>query len=678
MRALNIEHLGLPLISKTPLRILRTDTTQKRRDMSYELYTTKHWMILPSFVHGILPTLMYNSNNHIALGTVEKKQPYLAIAGGSDYIRDAQVTEDGEVVPRYDGWGQNLLAGMKEPFVNVIPIDGPITRNGDACSYGSKDIRDWLMEAAANKYCRAHVLVVNTPGGSAWAKNDFQQAIDFAHANGQRVYMLIDGLCASAGMYLASFCDEVYVVNLKDQLGCVGVMASFFTLGDGEKVYTNETYHELYATKSINKNKEMRDIANDNDSTLLIEELDKLESEFRSDMQAAFPQATDDHLDGKVFDADEVMGILCDGQMLLGEVVARAFAVANGSEEPIERTANRNIGQPADVSDEDEDDNQPASDEGSAGNKQNVSPKNSTIMTNEKYQIVAEVLGVEELNVTEEGTFLNAPLLDTLAEKLTAMKAGAAAAQATEHQAEEQAQEGQQAEEGAQQEQHSEEGVQQEQASEEGQQQAQEEEAPAGEQSQEGQQNQEKQAAEEGQQEQQSEEGAQQEQQAEEHAPASEEAVQAATEDIDKIQETLHNAEQMIADKDKEIADLKESLDGQKNAAEQLQADIDQARKDIETANGTIAERDATIAARDKSIEEKDALIDQLKKQVSDLKAEVKELAGKPAPMTDAAAGIPQDNGTGEAPKQKKRITRDMSYEEIRAAKKAAAEEAKK
>ena len=148
--------------------------------MSYELYTTKHWMILPAFVHGILPTLMHNSNNHITLGVVEKKRPFLAVAGGSDYIRDAQVTEDGEVVPRYNWDGSSLLAQMREPFVNVIPIDGPITRNGDACSYGSKDIRDWMMEAAGNKYCRAHVLVINTPGGSAWAKNDFQQAIDFA------------------------------------------------------------------------------------------------------------------------------------------------------------------------------------------------------------------------------------------------------------------------------------------------------------------------------------------------------------------------------------------------------------------------------------------------------------------------------------------------------------------
>jgi hypothetical protein len=47
--------------------------------------------------------------------------------------------------------------------------------------------------------------------------------------------------------------------------------------------------------------------------------------------------------------------------------------------------------------------------------------------------------------------------------------------------------------------------------------------------------------------------------------------------------------------------------------------------------------------------------------------------------MTDEKSGIPADNGTGEAPKgYQKRITRDMSYEEIRAAKKKAREEAKK
>ena len=640
--------------------------------MNYELYTTKHWMVLPSFVHGILPALMYNSNNRVVLDLADKKQPYLVAAGSGEVFRDSQVTEDGEMVPRRDGWtGESLLAKMKEPFVNIIPIDGPITRNGDACSYGSKDIRDWMMEAAGNKYCRAHVLVVNTPGGSAWAKNDFQQAIDFAHECGHRVYLLIDGLCASAGMYLASFCDEVYVVNLKDQLGCVGVMSSFFTIKNGEKnQFDSETYHEYYATKSINKNKEYRDIAENDDATLLIADLDKLEDEFRKDMQAAFPNATDDHLDGKVFDASEVMGILCDGQMMLGDLVDRAFAVANGEEQPIARTAGRNIVLPKEEPEDEPDDEPAANATGTvagtavATDKNSISPKNSTTMTNKKYQKIAQLLGVDELVVTEEGTFLNAPLLDTLESKLDEMQKANDPAPAQEAQdpapkAEDPAPAAEDPAPAAD--------PEPEPAP------AQEDPAPAADPEPEP-----------------------------EPAPA-QEAVEGAKADIGKINETLHSAETMIAEKDKEIASLKESLADEKKklAAKQTTVDtltnesenldeelkeakatieenaktienlteqLDAAKAELETAKGGISEKNATIEANVKAIAELKEANDKLTKQVADLKAEVKELSEKPAPMVDAAAGVPAGNGTGEAPKlHEKKITREnMTYEHCR------------
>ena len=159
-------------------------------------------MIQQEFLHSILPTLQYNITNHASLGIDrEKKSPMAIGQQGQDFIREYQVTEDGNVLPVFDAWGEgDILGKMKEPFVNVMPVDGPITRNGGACSYGSRDIRDWMMKAADNKFCQGHVLHINTPGGSAWAKNDFQQGIDYAHARGQRVIAFIDGLCASAGM----------------------------------------------------------------------------------------------------------------------------------------------------------------------------------------------------------------------------------------------------------------------------------------------------------------------------------------------------------------------------------------------------------------------------------------------------------------------------------------------
>lgn len=394
---------------------------------TFEIFTNKEWMILPLFVHGILPTVMNNANNHTMLGIDrEKKNPMCINASGDDIFREYEVTDDGQVLPVYDGWnGIDYLRDLKQPFVNVIPIDGPITRNGGACSYGSKDIRDWMMKASDNPYCQCHVLVINTPGGSAWAKNDFQQAIDYAHSKGQRVIAFIDGLCASAGMYLASLCDEVYVMNLKDQLGCVGVMASFFTMKSGDKnEFTGETYREYYATKSINKNKEIRDIAEDDDATLLIEELDQLEAEFRADMKAAFPNAKDEHLDGKMFDAKDVMGILCDGQMMLGDVIARGFALADGTAQPIARTANRKIAKRQQTAGR----GTTAAKQTIVGNgasasvrmtaaqaKENVlSPTNNSINMKENYPAVFALLGVEEMQLSEEGTFFNKDLLATL------------------------------------------------------------------------------------------------------------------------------------------------------------------------------------------------------------------------------------------------------------------------
>ena len=380
---------------------------------TFEIFTNKEWMILPSFVHGILPTVMNNANNHTMLGIDrEKKSPMAIGQQGQDFIREYQVTQDGKTHGRY-GWRGDSLSELNEPFVNVMPIDGPITRNGGACSYGSMEIRDWMMEAANNPACQCHVLTVNTPGGSAWAKNDFQQGIDYAHSKGQRVIAFIDGLCASAGMYLASLCDEVYVMNPKDQLGCVGVMASFFTMKSGDKnEFTGETYREYYATKSINKNKEMRDIAEDDDATLLIEELDQLEAEFRADMKAAFPNAKDEHLDGKMFDAKDVMGILCDGQMMLGDVIARGFALADGTAQPIARTAGRKIAKRQQTAGRGTTAAKSASVRMQAGAaKENVLPTNNSINMKENYPAVFALLGVEEMQLSEEGTFFNKDLL---------------------------------------------------------------------------------------------------------------------------------------------------------------------------------------------------------------------------------------------------------------------------
>lgn len=398
----------------------------------YEILTEKKWMISPDFVHGIRKALEQNLNAHAVYERPAPTCGFVTVkaADGSIYYpEEYQISEDGKKVR-----GQWALEDENEqtfPFVSVLTVDGPITRNGGGCSYGSIDHRNMMINAANHPLCRGHIFIINTPGGSAWAKNDYEQAINYARSQGQPVIAFIDGMCASAGMYLASLCDERYYMHPKDEIGCIGVMASFYTQADGSKnQFTDETYHELYDPESFDKNREFRDIANDGDSEKLVKELAELGVEFRADIKKACPAAKDEHLHGKVFDAEEVKGILMDDQSDFFSCVKRCFDLYNGTAEPI-------IRKPSDDEDEtkgslNEPSDHPAHDpqlepdkDSSAKqeNHQHTNTKNFINMAN--YPKINAACGMQDgqqIEVKEDGAFMNAPLLDTLEAHLVAQE----------------------------------------------------------------------------------------------------------------------------------------------------------------------------------------------------------------------------------------------------------------
>jgi protease-4 len=266
-------------------------------------------------------------------------------------------------------------------FVAVLPVCGPITRNGDACSYGSIDFRDMMIQTSNHEECKGIIVYINSGGGSANAIPDYKYAIDYAHKQGKKVVALVDGDCYSAAMYLAVLCDEIYYVNVKDGFGSIGVYGGFYTMKSGEKnAYTNETWNEVYATQSYNKNEWYRK-ATDGDYSLLQSDLDALCEEFMSDVKAARPNVTDEHLHGATFDAKEVEGILNDGPSTLDELVNRFLADSD------------------------------------AKPKNDVTATNTNTNINmENYPLICSACGLQagEIAVTEEGAYMNASLLDSL------------------------------------------------------------------------------------------------------------------------------------------------------------------------------------------------------------------------------------------------------------------------
>ena len=393
----------------------------------YEIITEKKWMISPDFVHGIRKALEQNLNAHTLYERPAPTCGFVTVKaadGSIFYPEEYQISEDGKQVRGQ--WALDDEEAQNFPFVSVLTVDGPITRNGGGCSYGSIDHRNMMIRAANHPLCRGHIFIINTPGGSAWAKNDYEQAINYARSLGQPVIAFIDGMCASAGVYLASFCDERYYMHPKDEIGCIGVMASFYTQADGSKnQFTDETYHELYDPESFDKNREFRDVANDGDSEKLVKELAELGVEFRADIKKACPNAKDEHLHGKVFNAEDVKGILMDDQSDFLSCVKRCFDLYNGVAQPIRRESSdedetkNSLNEP---SDHPAHDPQLEPDKASSAKQETSNHKNKIDMAN--YPLINAACGMKEgeIEVKEEGAFMNAPLLDTLEASLKANK----------------------------------------------------------------------------------------------------------------------------------------------------------------------------------------------------------------------------------------------------------------
>lgn len=400
----------------------------------YEILTEKKWMISPDFVHGIRKALEQNLNAHAVYERPAPTCGFVTVnaADGSIYYpEEYQISEDGKQVRGQWAFDSSNDDAQNFPFVSVLTVDGPITRNGGGCSYGSIDHRNMMIKAANHPLCRGHIFIINTPGGSAWAKNDYEQAINYARSQGQPVIAFIDGMCASAGMYLASLCDERYYMHPKDEIGCIGVMASFYTQADGSKnQFTDETYHELYDPESFDKNREFRDIANDGDSEKLVKELGELGVEFRADVKKACPAAKDEHLHGKVFDAEEVKGILMDDQSDFFSCVKRCFALYNGTAEPIVRKPSddedETKGSLNEPSDHPAHDPQLEPDKASSAKKENhqhtIHQKSINMANYPKINAACGMQDGQQIEVKEEGAFMNAPLLDTLEAHLTAQE----------------------------------------------------------------------------------------------------------------------------------------------------------------------------------------------------------------------------------------------------------------
>lgn len=370
-----------------------------------ELITTVCWQALPSFVHQAKATILANRQNGVAIEDLDENlmrrpQQFLLVRkkGETDFV-ERYADED-------DYGNSHIEVSEDEEFVNVVEIDGAITRNGGACSVGSRDTRDTLIAMSRNPNCIGHIFMLNSPGGSASSAYDYEQGINAVRAAGQPCIGLIDGICASACTRLAVKLDEVYYTHPDNEIGCIGTMAIFYTSKNGDtNDITHEVYHELYANASSEKNGEFRQSAEGDDSAV-IEMLDKENDKFLSEVRtfrtdfAGIPEDKLKHLlAGKMFSCKEMEGYLVDGQ--------------NTFEGCVERILNRRRDSGQNVHE-----GVPVAPAAGIGENKSQTLKKANTKMDLKFKKIQELIGSQE-NVTEAGFFLNADNAEVIDDKLT-------------------------------------------------------------------------------------------------------------------------------------------------------------------------------------------------------------------------------------------------------------------
>lgn len=309
----------------------------------HELMATRVWLASPALVHAtrdmfinnvalrtpieevlgkaraerILPSLVSAGGFSLHLATVPAASPAgsttvpAASPAGSTTVTEGS-PEDAKCYCTIDTSVKDPYTGEHTPaFVHVMEVCGGILRNSGACSDGSMDQRDELIRATDDG-ALAHVIVVNSGGGQASSLLDYEDGINYCRDHGQPVVVFVRGMACSCAYGLSAMSDYIFASSRADIVGCIGAMGAGFTSKDGDTdAVTQETYRELYATKSVNKNRLHRDIAK-GDYEKWQASLDECEEKFNAIVSQYRPAVEDSQKDGLDFPAADVVGTLVD------------------------------------------------------------------------------------------------------------------------------------------------------------------------------------------------------------------------------------------------------------------------------------------------------------------------------------------------------------------------------
>lgn len=213
--------------------------------------------------------------------------------------------------------------------VVIVPIHGALTKYETCESRGTLHFSQKIRKNADKDDVVAIVLDIDSGGGAANAIAPMIEAIQYAKSKGKPVIAHCD-LCASAALWIASYCNLIYLDNGMSEIGSIGGYSTLVIPPDVDPS-TGEKIIQVYAKESPDKNKPWR-MACEGDYSLVEEQLSPLVKQFQDTVKANRPALQAEApgvMTGAMFPCRQAIALgLADAVKTLDETIEAAFALS--------------------------------------------------------------------------------------------------------------------------------------------------------------------------------------------------------------------------------------------------------------------------------------------------------------------------------------------------------------
>jgi protease-4 len=288
------------------------------------------WYIDPDFALAQGPVVAGLLNNQTALFPIKSDTEDLPFIAASK-----PTAEDGKIYGVRYSW-RNGFDMAPVGSVAIVDIKGALMKEDQLCSDGTATIGSIIKKADNHPNIIAIVLDVDSPGGTV----DGTEALAaIVKSTGKPVVTFVDGLMASAALWIGTSAREVIASTDTDEVGSVGVILNF---ADMRPAYEKQgvVFHTVVASTSPDKQKTYNDLRAGKYDEIIKEQLDVLDEKFMAAVRENRPQVEDRHLTGKVFFARDVMGVFVDSIGTIETAILRAAELAEQNSDSDSNTNN--------------------------------------------------------------------------------------------------------------------------------------------------------------------------------------------------------------------------------------------------------------------------------------------------------------------------------------------------